>query len=145
MIMLFIALIMQLIPVSGEWLLWRPNFLLLVTIVWTLYFPNQYGVGFSVMVGIFVDLIFNTTLGSHMLIFTVCGALASLLHRVVAYLGLAHRVVIVALLVLFAELSRAVVGEFTFFWEHIFYIVIMSCLFWIPLDKLVGKLYRLQK
>ena len=144
-IMLFMALIMQLIPISGEWLLWRPNFLLLVMIVWALYFPEQYSIGFSMMLGLFADLTFSTTLGSHVFIFAVCGAVANLLHRVVAYLALGHRVMIVALLVLIAELLGAVFGEYIFFWEHIFYVVVMSSLFWIPMDKLVGKFYRFQK
>lgn len=145
MIMLFVALIMQIMPISGEWLLWRPNFLLLVMIAWALYFPAQYSIGFSVMIGLCADLTFSTTLGSHIFIFAVCGAVANLLHRLVTYLALGHRVMIVALLVLFTELLVPLFGEYIFFWEHAFYVVIISSLFWIPLDKLVSKFYRLQK
>ena len=64
LIMLFGALIFQLIPISGDWIFWKPNFLLLMMIAWMLYFPDQYGIEFAIIMGIFSDLIFVSTLGS---------------------------------------------------------------------------------
>jgi len=145
--MLFLAVIMQLTPVTGSWLVWKPNFLMLVMVAWILYFPEQYGIEFSVMVGIFADLIFGTTLGVHILLFITCGAVVRLLHRVIAYLSPWHRIVAVGLLVTFVELLKIAIGllvNLPVFWEHIPYIALFSSLFWIPLDKLVGRVYRLQ-
>jgi hypothetical protein len=51
------------------------------------------------------------------------------------------------LLVIFIELLRIVAGAWvslTIFWEHIPYMALFSSLFWMPLDKLVGRIYRLQ-
>lgn len=147
LVMLFLAIIMQLTPVTGNWLMWKPNFLMLVMIAWILYFPEKFGIEFSAMVGICADLVFGTTLGVHVLLFIICGAVVRLLHRVIAYLSLWHRIVAVGLLVIFIELLRIVAGAWVnmpIFWEHMPYMALFSSLFWMPLDKLVGRIYRLQ-
>lgn len=147
LIMLFVAIIVQMMPVTGNWLVWKPNFLLLVMIAWMLYFPEQYGIGFSVLVGVCADLVYGTTLGTNILLFSVCGAVVNLLHRVTAYLSLAHRIVTVAMLIAFLELLSMVASAWLnlpVFWSHIPYVVVLSSLFWIPLDKLVGRIHRAQ-
>ena len=63
LIMLFGVLVLQFIPMSGSWGLWKPNFLLLTMIAWMLYFPDQYGIEFAVIMGLFADFIFVSTLG----------------------------------------------------------------------------------
>ena len=147
LVMLFLAIIMQLTPVTGNWLMWKPNFLMLVMIAWILYFPEKFGIEFSAMVGICADLVFGTTLGVHVLLFIICGAVVRLLHRVIAYLSLWHRIVAVGLLVIFVEFLRIVAGAWVnmpIFLDHIPYMALFSSLFWMPLDKLVGRIYRLQ-
>ena len=147
LVMLFLAIIMQLTPVTGNWLMWKPNFLMLVMIAWILYFPEKFGIEFSAMVGICADLVFGTTLGVHVLLFIICGAVVRLLHRVIAYLSLWHRIVAVGLLVIFVEFIRIVAGAWVnmpIFLDHIPYMALFSSLFWMPLDKLVGRIYRLQ-
>ena len=52
---LIIATVFQLIPTSGVWIFWRPNFLLLVVIAWILYIPDRFGIGFAAMVGLLAD------------------------------------------------------------------------------------------
>ena len=71
---LILATIFQLLPASGEWILWKPNFLLLVTLAWILYVPTQYGIGFAATVGLVADTLFRTTLGHYVLVFALCGA-----------------------------------------------------------------------
>ena len=100
LMMLFGALILQLIPMSGDWVLYKPNFLLLAMIAWMLYFPDQYGLKFPVIIGIFADFIFLTTLGSHILIFSISGLILIFFHRIVVYLQLIHRVTLVFLMIL---------------------------------------------
>ena len=57
---LMVAVFLQLMPSTGSWLLWKPNFLLLMVIAWILYIPNQYGIGFASVVGLFADALFRT-------------------------------------------------------------------------------------
>jgi rod shape-determining protein MreD len=146
--MLLCAVLLQLMPVAGDWLLWKPNFLLLVMIAWMLYFPDQYGIEFSVIVGLIADLLFGSTLGYHVFVFSICGLIVISFHRVVVYLQAIHRVTLVFVLVLLIELLRATIHkslDMPLFLNNIFSLAIISSLFWIPLDKLVCSYYLRHK
>ncbi|MGB1158591.1 MAG: rod shape-determining protein MreD [Porticoccaceae bacterium] len=148
LIILSVVTILQLVPVDGKWLLWRPNLLLIVMITWMLYFPDQYGIEFSVMLGVLADFIFGTNLGFYVLVFTLCGAVVAVLHRVVAYLELIHQAVLVSLLALAVECLKAwanIILDKPVFWQHVPYIVLASLLFWLPLDRLVKAVHRWQR
>ena len=103
LIMLLGALILQFMPMSGDWVFLKPNFLLLLTIAWMLYFPDQYGIEFAVIMGIFADFVFISTLGFHVLIFVICGLILIFFHRIVVYLQLIHRITLVFLMILLVE------------------------------------------
>ena len=148
LMMLFGALILQLIPMSGDWVLYKPNFLLLVMIAWMLYFPDQYGLEFSVIVGIFADFIFVKTLGFHILIFSISGLILIFFHRIVVYLQLIHRVTLVFLMILLTEFIGAAIDssiDKQLSIKGVLLLAIISAICWIPLDKFVGHCYSRQK
>lgn len=148
LMMLFASLILQLIPMSGDWVLYKPNFLLLVMIAWMLYFPDQYGLKFPVIIGIFADFIFLTTLGFHILIFSVSGLILIFFHRIVVYLQLIHRVTLVFLMILLAEFIGAAIDssiDKQLSIKGVVLLAIISAICWIPLDKFVGHCYSRQK
>lgn len=122
--------------------------LLLVMLTWMLHFSDQYGIGFSVILGVLADFIFGTNLGFYVLVFSLCGAVVALLRRVAAYLEPVHQAALVGFLVLAVELFKAWTNIFVdkpVFWQHIPYIVLFSILFWLPLDKLVKTIHRWQR
>lgn len=142
------VLILQYIPVTGGLMFWKPNFLLLMMIAWMLYFPEQYGIQFAVIMGVFADFIFSTTLGYHVLIFSICGLILIFFHRIVVYLQLVHRVTLVFLMMLLVEFLRAAINsslDKPLFIEDILSLAIISAVCWIPLDKCVGYFYSHQK
>ena len=148
LIMLLGAVVLQLVPVSGEWIFLKPNFLLLVMIAWILYFPEQYSIEFSVLIGIFSDLLFGSTLGYHVFVFAVCGLILMFLHRLIVYLQVVHRVILVFVLVLLVELLRVVVYALLgipLFLETILPLAIISSLCWIPLDRIMNGFYSHQQ
>lgn len=148
LMMLFGALIVQLIPMSGDWVFWKPNFLLLMMIAWMLYFPDQYGIEFAVIIGIFADFIFVSTLGFHILIFSICGLILIFFHRIVVYLQLIHRVTLVFLMILLAEFIGAAIDssiDKQLSIKGILLLAIISAICWIPLDKFVAHCYSRQK
>jgi len=148
LIMLLGALILQFMPMPGDWMFWKPNFLLLIMIAWILYLPEQYGIEFAVIMGLFADFIFSTTLGYHILIFSICGLILIFFHRIVVYLQLVHRVTLVFMMVLFVEFMRATIDatmEKSIFIEDVLSLAIISALCWIPLDKFVGHFYSQHK
>ena len=148
LIMLFVAMIFQFIPFAGDWGFYKPNFLLLMMIAWMLYFPDQYGIGFTVIMGVFADCIFLSTLGYHILLFSVCGLILIFFHRIVVYLQLVHRVTLVFLMILLVEFMRAAIDsslDKPLALDGVLYLAIISAICWIPLDKVAGHFYALQK
>ncbi|MGB0472909.1 MAG: rod shape-determining protein MreD [Porticoccaceae bacterium] len=148
LMMLFGALIVQFIPMSGDWVFWKPNFLLLMMIAWMLYFPDQYGIEFAVIIGIFADFIFVSTLGFHILIFSICGLILIFFHRIVVYLQLIHRVTLVFLMILLAEFIGAAIDssiDKQLSIKGVLLLAIISAICWIPLDKFVAHCYSRQK
>ena len=148
LMMLFGALIVQLIPMSGDWVFWKPNFLLLMMIAWMLYFPDQYGIEFAVIIGIFADFIFVSTLGFHVLIFSICGLIIIFFHRIVVYLQLIHRVTLVFLMILLTEFIGAAIDssiDKQLSIKGVLLLAIISAICWIPLDKFVAHCYSRQK
>lgn len=148
LMMLFGALIVQFIPMSGDWVFWKPNFLLLMMMAWMLYFPDQYGIEFAVIIGIFADFIFVSTLGFHILIFSICGLILIFFHRIVVYLQLIHRVTLVFLMILLAEFIGAAIDssiDKQLSIKGVLLLAIISAICWIPLDKFVAHCYSRQK
>jgi rod shape-determining protein MreD len=142
-ISLIVAVIFQLIPVSGDWILWRPNFLMLTMVAWILYQPNYFGIGFAALVGLLADTLFRTGLGHYVMVFAVCGAIAYLLSRWLTYLAYFHRAVLIFLLVVVTQLLEAVLFSF---WDvpmdfkHVPVLGLTSAIAWFLVDKFVASL-----
>ena len=142
-ISLIVAVIFQLIPVSGDWILWRPNFLMLTMVAWILYQPNYFGIGFAALVGLLADTLFRTGLGHYVMVFAICGAIAYLLSRWLTYSAYFHRAVLIFLLVVVTQLLEAVLFSF---WDvpmdfkHVPILGLTSAVAWFLVDKFVASL-----
>lgn len=68
---LLIALVCQLFPWVGQGIIFRPDFLLIVTLYWVLRAPHLCNIGTAWFVGILVDLATGSLLGQHALSFTL--------------------------------------------------------------------------
>jgi rod shape-determining protein MreD len=115
---LMLALVLQLIPVSADWLPWKPNFLLLMVIGWVIFKPSQWGIGFAASVGLLADLVFRSPLGLHVFLFVFIGAAPYLLSGWLIYFNVIHRCFFVFILIIFSEL----LGNF------------MYSVWWVPVD-----------
>jgi rod shape-determining protein MreD len=144
MAMLIVALVLQLFPISGSWLHLKPNFFLLIMIAWVLYFPERYGVEFAALTGILADFVMSSAIGYHVLIFSISSLILIFFHRVVVYLQLMQRVILVFMLVILVSFMKAVMNSMfdkPLFLDGVFWMSIISALCWIPLDKLVSQFY----
>lgn len=147
LLMLLVAMVLQLFPISGSWLYLKPNFFLLIMIAWVLYFPERYGIEFAVFSGILADLVIGSTIGYHVLIFAISGLILIFFHRVVVYLQLMQRVILVFMLVILVSFMEAVINSLLdkpLFLDGVILLGIISALCWIPLDKLVSQFYSHQ-
>ena len=139
---LVIATIFQLIPASGVWIFWRPNFLLLVVIAWILYTPDHFGIGFAAMVGLLADTLFRTTLGHYVLVFAVCGTIAFLLSRWLMYFSIFHRAFLIFIIIICAELIQAMlfsVWDVPVTLSHIPIVAAFAALSWPIVDLLISR------
>jgi rod shape-determining protein MreD len=80
-ITLVIALIFQLYPWSGNGVILRPDFLLVITLYWLLRAPNLCNIGVIWLAGLMVDLSTGSLMGQYALSFTVTGFLGLLYQR----------------------------------------------------------------
>ena len=140
---LMIAVFLQLMPSTGGWLLWKPNFLLLMVVGWILYIPNQYGIGFAALVGLFADALYRTPLGHYVLVFALCGGVAYLLSRWLTYFSRFHRAFLIFVLVIFGELVGAALFSI---WDipknlsHLHILGFTSAITWMLVDRFIANI-----
>lgn len=80
MMTLFVALILALLPMP-EWTIWfRPAWVLLVLIYWTMTVPYRVNIGTAWVMGIIVDLLTGTLLGEHAFAYSLIIYFVSRMH-----------------------------------------------------------------
>ena len=65
------AFLLQVLPWSGNWLLARPDFVLIVLIFWTMTEPRSIGQGVAFALGLLVDVSDSMLLGQHALAYVI--------------------------------------------------------------------------
>jgi rod shape-determining protein MreD len=73
---LFFALLCQLFPWTGQGIIFRPDFMLVVLLYWLLRAPHLCHIGTAWIVGLLVDLATGSLLGQHALAFTLTAYIA---------------------------------------------------------------------
>jgi rod shape-determining protein MreD len=64
---LLAAYLLSVLPWSGNWMLARPDFVLLVLVFWTVHEPRSIGQGMAFALGLFMDVSDSMLLGQHAL------------------------------------------------------------------------------
>jgi rod shape-determining protein MreD len=139
---LVIAVIFSVMPVSGDWIVWKPNFLLLVTMGWIFHRPVEFGIFFAAGVGLLSDCLLQTTVGHSILVFALCGSLVVLVSRWVKYLSIIQRTLLVYLIILLVGFLEASV--FLFYglpsaMDNLLMKTLFSALTWPVVDKLIAR------
>lgn len=73
------AFALEVLPWSGDWLLARPDFVLLVILFWTLHEPRSIGQGVAFALGLLVDVSDSMLLGQHAFAYVIAVYLAQVL------------------------------------------------------------------
>ena len=140
---LVIAVIFSVMPVSGDWIVWKPNFLLLVTMGWVFHRPTEFGILFAAGIGLLADFLLQTTLGHSVLVFALCGTLVVIVSRWVKYLSIIQRTLLVYLIILlvgFLEASILLLSGLPTAMDHLLMKTLFSALTWPLIDKLITRL-----
>tara|TARA_B110000116_G_scaffold181661_1_gene157400 strand:+ start:648 stop:1121 length:474 start_codon:yes stop_codon:yes gene_type:complete len=144
-ISVFIASVLQLVPVSGYLLVLKPNFLLLVVIGWIIFRPSQWGIGFAAFTGLLADLIFRAPIGMHVLLFSAVGAIPLYLSGWLVYFSLIHRCLFVFFLIILAEFIRNILllmWEIPMDYSYILMTALASAAVWPAIDRLLIRVNR---
>lgn len=139
---LVIAVIFSVMPVSGDWIVWKPNFLLLVTMGWIFHRPLEFGIFFAAAVGLLADCLLQTTLGHSVLVFALCGTLVVVVSRWVKYLSIFQRTLLVYLIILLVGFFEASIFHFYGFssaMDNLLMKTFFSALIWPLIDKLIAR------
>ncbi len=77
---LLIALILQIVPLPEWFTQWRPSWVAMVLIYWTLALPRRVSIGTAWIVGLLLDVLQGTLLGQHAMGLAVITYITSKLH-----------------------------------------------------------------
>ena len=139
---LVLAVIFSVMPVSGDLIVWKPNFLLLVTMGWNFHRPLEFGIFFAAGVGLLADCLLQTTLGHSVLVFALCGTLVVVVSRWVKYLSIFQRTLLAYLIILFVGFLEASIFLFSGLpsaMDNLLMKTLFSALTWPVIDKLIAR------
>jgi len=142
---LVIALVLRLIPMGAEWEPWRPPWVLLTLLYWSMVLPHRVGVGVAWLTGLFVDAATGAVLGQHALGYGVTIYLMLRLHAQIRSFPLVQQAATVALLLLpymsILLWVRGVAGHPPRSWDY--WLPLLSAVpVWLVLTLALGRLTR---
>ncbi len=139
---LAMAVILSVMPVSGSWIVWKPNFLLLVTMGWIFHRPQEFGIFFAACVGLLADCLLQTALGHSVLVFGLCATLVVIVSRWIKYLSMLQRSLMVFLIILVVGFLESLVLLFYGLpaaMDNLLMKTFFSALIWPLIDKLIAR------
>ena len=101
---LIAALMLNLLPWTGAWLWFKPDFVALVVLYWCIEQPRKVGFVSAWLMGLFMDIADGTLLGQHALAYSILAYAGIVLHRRVRMFSGTPQVVHVLLLLLMNDL-----------------------------------------
>jgi rod shape-determining protein MreD len=127
------AFLLEILPIPN-WAIWfRPAFVLLILIFWTLISPNLIGIVVAFLLGLIMDLLMGTLLGTHATIFVMIIYVVLRFHMRIRLIPLWQQTIIIFGLVLcyqiFLSWCSGLLGGFradSWFWLP----ALTSAVFW---------------
>lgn len=80
-ITILVAMVLAIYPLPFHWRAYRPEFIALLVIYWSMYTPQYFGLGASVTVGLSLDLLVGAELGTHALGLLVIAYISQVSYR----------------------------------------------------------------
>ncbi len=96
---ILIASIFTVYPMSSSVSIWRPEFMLMLTLFWVMSQPKWCGVWFAFVIGIIADLMLDSHLGTHAFVYVLLTFAARFLTRNKRMLTFPSRWIIAAIVI----------------------------------------------
>ncbi|MET0218633.1 MAG: rod shape-determining protein MreD [Burkholderiales bacterium] len=90
---LALAFVLNLLPVTGNAVLWRPDFVALVLVYWLIHYPRRLGFLLPWLFGLAMDVAEGALFGQYALGYTALALMATLAHRRVLMFDLVSQTV----------------------------------------------------
>jgi rod shape-determining protein MreD len=100
---LMVGLLLNLLPIQGDMLMLRPDFVALVLLFWGIYQPERVGISIAFVMGLLMDVGNSSMFGQHALAYSVLIFIALLLRRRLQIFGLLKQAPQIGLLLLIAQ------------------------------------------
>ena len=100
---LMVGLLLNLLPIQGDLLMLRPDFVALVLLFWGIYQPQRVGISIAFVMGLLMDVGNSSMFGQHALAYSVMIFIALLLRRRLHIFGSLKQAPQVGLLLLFTQ------------------------------------------
>ncbi|WP_022941431.1 rod shape-determining protein MreD [Psychromonas hadalis] len=129
----FIALIGAIYPLPLFLNAFRPDWIVLVIFYWVLALPHRVSITHAFVLGLLLDLLLGSTLGTHALIFSLLAYFVSIGYQRIRYFTMVQTTLLVGLFILFTK--------FALYWlasslqdivlhKHYFWSIFTSMLVW---------------
>ncbi len=137
---LLVAMMINLLPLTGWVLALRPDFVALVLLYWGIYQPRKIGFLPAFLLGLAMDVADGSLFGQHALAYSVMMFAAIALHRRVSMFDMRHQILHVLPILLIMQLivlgvRQAAGGQFPGWWYFLSSIV--GALLWPATDLLL--------
>ena len=142
-ISLLLAFILTVFPIHHEWRWYRPEFVALLVIYWSMFVPQHFGLMAAWCVGLYLDVLLLSPLGLHATSLLLIAWLSPIVHGRIKNYVLWHQALWIFILIALFQLFSRWLGSF--FGQSadtpIFLLAaLFSALLWPPLVLLIKRL-----
>lgn len=99
-----VAMGLRILPWSRDWVMFNPDWILLIVIYWCLCIPERFNIGSAWTVGLLTDALTGQLLGQHALTYSVVAYIVVRLHRRLRLFPISQQIFIVLCLLLLSQL-----------------------------------------
>ncbi|MDH5551761.1 MAG: rod shape-determining protein MreD [Nitrosomonas sp.] len=140
---LVIALLLNLLPLQGIYLIARPDFVALTILYWSINQPQHLGISIAFLMGLFIDVSNASILGQHAMAYSIVAYIAFILHRrlrIFNPLQQVPQIVLILILMQVIILLTGVIAGADFPGWHFFLASVTGMLTWPIISFILGVL-----
>lgn len=138
---LAIALILNFLPLREDLLIFRPDFVAITIIYWSINYPHKMGMSMAFGMGLMMDVGNTSILGQHALAYCVTIYLTLIFGRRLRLFGLMQQAPQIGLILFIMQMTIVLVavlsGSHLPGWQY-FFVSMVSALLWAPISLLLS-------
>ena len=129
----FLGLIFSIFPLPIFLNTFRPDWMVLIIFYWVLALPQRIGIGHAFILGLLIDLLLGSILGTHALLFSFLAYIISINYQRIRYFTMVQTMVLVGIFILFSKVSFYLIASSVqdiALHKYYFWSIIPSMLIW---------------